>query len=66
MKHTIQFAWLSVLGGIWLIIAPFMLSYSDRNATTNDIILGVVIIVLGLVTLSGERYIEGKHKTDEK
>ncbi|MFC1632690.1 SPW repeat protein [Patescibacteria group bacterium] len=65
MKNTIQFAWVSVLAGIWLIIAPFILSYSDRGATTNDIIIGAVIIVIGLVTLSGERYIEGKQDDDK-
>ena len=66
MKNTVQFAWLGVLAGIWLIIAPFFLSYNDRTATTNDIILGVIIIIVCLVTLSGERYLEDKLDNNDK
>lgn len=39
--------WLGVIGGIWLIISPYVLGYSGNSAaTTNDIILGIIQIIL--------------------
>ncbi len=40
-------SWINILAGIWLIIAPFVLGYSN-NATPlwNDIILGIIIAIL--------------------
>lgn len=41
---------INVLAGIWLILAPFALAYSDVEAALwNDIIIGVAIFVLALV-----------------
>ena len=40
---------LTLLPGIWLIIAPFVLSYSDRiRPTRSDIIAGVAVILFAL------------------
>ncbi len=40
---------LTVLPGIWLIVAPFVLGYTDRiRPTRSDIISGVVIILFAL------------------
>ncbi len=40
--------WLSVVAGIWLIVAPFVLAYSElATALWNDIIVGIIIVVLG-------------------
>jgi len=44
-------SWIFVLAGLWLIVAPFILEYSG-SAQWNDIILGLVVGVLGLVSLS--------------
>ncbi|HEY2800707.1 MAG TPA: SPW repeat protein [Chthoniobacterales bacterium] len=44
-------AWLSRLNaifGIWLIIAPFVLAYERATARTNDIILGIIVLILAL------------------
>ncbi|HEX2911781.1 MAG TPA: SPW repeat protein [Chloroflexia bacterium] len=39
--------WLGVIGGIWLIIAPFILGYSNNSTPLyNDIIFGIIGIVL--------------------
>ena len=39
--------WISVVAGIWLVIAPFVLAYSELStALWNDIIVGVIIVVL--------------------
>src|SRR5947209_1203681 len=40
---------LTVLPGIWLVIAPFVLGYSDRARPTRvDIITGIAIILFAL------------------
>lgn len=44
---------LNVLAGIWLIIAPFVLGYSNGNPYWNDILFGAIVVVLGLVRASG-------------
>jgi hypothetical protein len=39
-----------VVLGIWLVISPFALGYREiTSMTINDIILGVMITILGLV-----------------
>jgi hypothetical protein len=44
---------LNVLAGIWLIIAPFVLGYSNGDPYWNDIVFGAIVAVLGLVRVSG-------------
>lgn len=40
--------WVNVILGAWLVIAPFVLSYtSTLTAMWNDIIIGAVVVVLG-------------------
>ncbi len=40
--------WINAVLGLWLIIAPFVLSYSSAAAAMwNDIIIGLVVLVLG-------------------
>ncbi len=48
-------AWLVVLFGIWVIIAPFVLGYSHQmgSAVANDVIVGIVVLVLALVRAVG-------------
>ncbi len=48
-------AWLVVLFGIWVIIAPFVLGYSGQLASRvgNDVIVGIVVLVLALVRAVG-------------
>jgi hypothetical protein len=43
-------SWILVIFGIWLIIAPFVLGYStiSSGATTNDVVLGIVVLILSL------------------
>jgi ABC-type molybdate transport system permease subunit len=44
---TRGWSWINILAGIWLIIAPFVLGYSNHTTPLwNDIILGIVIAVL--------------------
>jgi hypothetical protein len=38
--------WLAIAGGVWLIIAPFILGYgSNTTAMLNDIIMGVLTLL---------------------
>ena len=40
--------WVNAVLGLWLIIAPFVLTYSAAGAAMwNDIVVGVVVAVLG-------------------
>jgi uncharacterized membrane protein len=43
-------AWWSIIFGIWLIVSPFLLGYSFiPRAQANDIVVGVIVIVLGII-----------------
>lgn len=42
-------SWVNVILGGWLIIAPFLLGYSDdANPLWNDIIVGIVVVLFGI------------------
>lgn len=45
-------------GGVWLIVAPFIVGYQQRGddwmlATQSDVITGVVVVGVSLLTLGG-------------
>src|SRR5262249_2435052 len=45
---------LSILCGIWLLMAPFVLGYSNLQvAMWNDIILGILVAAIGLIRAFG-------------
>lgn len=47
MKQT---AWALVLVGVWLVIAPFVLRYSETtSAMVSDIISGAVVAIAALM-----------------
>jgi hypothetical protein len=45
-------AWLGVIAGIWLIIAPFVLGYGDSDPYWNDIVFGAAVVVLSGIRLA--------------
>ena len=45
--QTAWLSWLNALWGIWLIIGSFILGYAGQ-ARNNDILLGIIVLVLGL------------------
>ena len=49
-ENTIKYlSWINAVLGLWLVIAPFVLSYSSAAAAMwNDIIIGLVALVLGV------------------
>jgi len=43
-------SWWNVLFGIWLIISPWVLGFAELSAaTTNAVVLGIIVLILGLV-----------------
>lgn len=43
---------LSIIAGLWLLISPFILGYSDRtNAVWDDVILGIAIAIIAALRL---------------
>jgi len=51
-RSTNWLNWLSVAFGVWLIIAPFVLSYANVVPLWNDIILGIGVAVVSFWGLS--------------
>ena len=46
--------WVLVLAGIWLIISPWVLGYNTvTGAMGNNVVLGVIVGVIGLVQALG-------------
>ncbi len=54
---TDQVRWasgLNILAGLWLIVAPFVLGYSNlQSAMWNDIIVGIVVAALAAIRAGG-------------
>jgi len=48
MSESRTMSMLNVLFGIWLVIAPYVLSYNKSAAYWNEVMTGIVVIVLGL------------------
>lgn len=44
---------LDVLAGIWLLISPFVLGFAAHQATTNNVILGIVIGIIAAIRVLG-------------
>jgi SPW repeat len=45
---------INVIAGLWLIISPFVLSYTGlQGALWNDVILGIVIAALAAIRVAG-------------
>lgn len=51
-RNTIWLSWIAFIGGLWLIISPFILGYSIvETAVSNDLVVGVIVSVLALVSI---------------
>jgi hypothetical protein len=49
-------SWTNAILGCWLVIAPFVLSYSDvNNAVYNDIVLGLLVVTFAIWSASATR-----------
>lgn len=52
-REVIGFSGLNVLAGIWLIIAPWVLSYSTLDPRWNDVVFGFVVGIFALIRATG-------------
>ena len=51
---------LNIVAGIWLIISPFILGYGNLpSATWNDIVLGIIVLVVAWVRIANSPAIPG-------
>lgn len=50
-RYTAPAAWLVALAGLWTLIAPGVIDYTmSHGARTNDVIVGVIVLVLGFAS----------------
>jgi len=55
MNTAKAFGWVTLVAGVWEVLAPFILGYSSvAGPTTNAIILGILLVVLGLWVALGK------------
>jgi hypothetical protein len=47
--------WINVGLGAWLLLSPWILAISDRSATINFMLVGLVVLALALYEIRGER-----------
>lgn len=47
MPHQTWTSWLSGVAGLWLILAPFVLGFTEPAVLWNQIIVGIVVAGLG-------------------
>jgi len=51
MSTTVP-AWINVILGVWIVLAPWILGYSyDGVATTNDLIVGALVVICAFVRI---------------
>jgi len=55
---SLFYSWMlfQLLVGIWMFISPFVLGYGDTPLATNNMIFGVIVVILGIGTVFFERY----------
>jgi hypothetical protein len=52
MRTTMWASWINLVLGIWLVIGPYVLTYSDiTNARWNDIAVGIAVAILAAFSL---------------
>ncbi|MDR7416437.1 MAG: SPW repeat protein [Armatimonadota bacterium] len=45
-------AWVNLVLGAWLVVAPWILGYGGGPALTNDVVLGLAVVVVSLILLA--------------
>ena len=46
-------SWWNVIMGIWMIIAPFALGFVTGRNVANDVVVGILVIIFGLIAALG-------------
>lgn len=56
MKNTQRWQdWIILIGGIWLFISPWLLSFGDANYSWDAFIMGILLIIFSLFALGNKR-----------
>jgi hypothetical protein len=63
---TTWLSWINVVLGAWLIVSPFILSYTDVSQIWNDVIVGILAIIFGGWSVSGARVLEESREEQER
>jgi hypothetical protein len=62
MKVLRYWMYFQVLLGIWLFVSPYALGYRELTGMTiNDMVLGILVVILGLVGAFGGELPEIRH-----
>jgi SPW repeat len=43
--------WLNLIAGLWLVGAPWLLGFQDRNAITIDVVIGTIVAALAALEI---------------
>ncbi|MGA9522654.1 MAG: SPW repeat protein [Myxococcaceae bacterium] len=43
--------WASIVAGVWLVLAPWLLGYTDLSARTNDVWMGLAMIAVAITAI---------------
>ena len=56
-------AWLNVIAGLWLILAPYALGLSSNKLATWALVgTGLIVGIVGIVFVGGQRTSKGEPK----
>jgi hypothetical protein len=50
-------SWIFIILGIWLVLSPIVLVFSDGHALWNNIIIGIMIIISGFLLRNYARHL---------
>lgn len=53
--HNVGLSYFNAGIGVWLIVAPFVLGYIDKAAFWNDIIVGLLVLIVGIWSASATK-----------
>ncbi len=56
VSTAIKLSWINALLGIWILVSPFAAGFASvRAAMLNDVVVGVLVVVLSVVEALGLR-----------
>jgi hypothetical protein len=45
-------SWINILLGIWVLISPFVLTFTSPSAIWNNVVAGIIVGILAIIRLS--------------
>jgi len=55
---SLFYSWMvfQLLVGIWMFVSPFVFGFGDTHFTTNNMVFGALVVILGVGTVFYELY----------